>query len=526
MKDYKINKLIILGIDGATWTVIRPLIAENKLPNFQKLIKNGVHGNLKSTYPPLTSPAWISLATGKNPGKLGLYGFVNRNIEKIDNDNFSGVITDSKFYKNNFSMWDVLKRNGYKSVLVNYPMLYPYYNTGGIVVGGFGVPPSADLAVPKSIIHEINLISKDYDISSDKLLKSEMSFFKNVYHFIEEQYKVVRYLYSEKKWNLFIHVMSATDWMQHFFWNDWENKKSENYKKFIDVWKLLDNKIGQIVEDNPETDIFILSDHGFGPVKNSFNLSAFLYKHGYLKKKSFSKFRKIIYSFFSYLYKSNIGRKIEKKFKISSKMIGKMQNQLNTGLPIPPEIDIEKSQIIPGHNTRYIGSVYVKNNSNDKKRIMKKFENEISEYCNKHNIQLNIFNREDIYHGRYIKLAPDLNFDLNDFNCSVETSSINGEVFRLERKEDDGVTGIHRMNGIFIAHGPNIKHIQEFKNFNIFDICPTILHMFNSPLPHDIDGNVLKEIFKDNSPFKIKEVRYKNFEKEKYKLKKLLNFKK
>ena len=74
-------KSLIIGLDGATWNVIKPLAEEGKLPTFKKLMEEGVWGNLESTVPPVTGPAWVSFATGRNPGKTGVFDFLNRKFK-------------------------------------------------------------------------------------------------------------------------------------------------------------------------------------------------------------------------------------------------------------------------------------------------------------------------------------------------------------------------------------------------------------------------------------------------------------
>lgn len=71
------TRTLIIGLDGATGDIIKPLAEEDKLPTFKKLMKEGVWSDLESTIPPITSPAWFSLATGMNPGKLGVFDFLS-----------------------------------------------------------------------------------------------------------------------------------------------------------------------------------------------------------------------------------------------------------------------------------------------------------------------------------------------------------------------------------------------------------------------------------------------------------------
>ena len=68
--------VFMIGWDGATFDLIRPWVAEGKLPNIARLMEKGVHGPRRSTIPPWTFPAWTSFMTGKNPGKHGIFDFL------------------------------------------------------------------------------------------------------------------------------------------------------------------------------------------------------------------------------------------------------------------------------------------------------------------------------------------------------------------------------------------------------------------------------------------------------------------
>ena len=73
------EKLVILGIDGADWKIIDPLLQEGCLPNFSKLIEKKYRLPLPSIYPHLTPPVWTSIFTGVNPGKHGIHDFFHIN---------------------------------------------------------------------------------------------------------------------------------------------------------------------------------------------------------------------------------------------------------------------------------------------------------------------------------------------------------------------------------------------------------------------------------------------------------------
>ncbi|HLG36987.1 MAG TPA: alkaline phosphatase family protein, partial [Nitrososphaera sp.] len=65
------RKMVLFGVDGATWTLFSKFIADGDLPNFERVVKGGAHGTLMSTVPAVTVPSWTSMFTGVNPGKHG-----------------------------------------------------------------------------------------------------------------------------------------------------------------------------------------------------------------------------------------------------------------------------------------------------------------------------------------------------------------------------------------------------------------------------------------------------------------------
>ena len=71
------TRLLVIGLDCETPQFVFDEWRSD-LPNLDRLMKEGVHGKLESTIPPITVPAWSSMLSSKDPGQLGLYGFRNR----------------------------------------------------------------------------------------------------------------------------------------------------------------------------------------------------------------------------------------------------------------------------------------------------------------------------------------------------------------------------------------------------------------------------------------------------------------
>ncbi len=69
------RRVLVIGLDGATFRTLGPWAAAGEMPELARLMAAGCHGELRSTFPPLTPPAWSSFMTGKNPGKHGIFSF-------------------------------------------------------------------------------------------------------------------------------------------------------------------------------------------------------------------------------------------------------------------------------------------------------------------------------------------------------------------------------------------------------------------------------------------------------------------
>ena len=111
-----------------------------------------------------------------------------------------------------------------------------------------------------------------------------------------------------------------------------------------------------------------------------------------------------------------------------------------------------------------------------------------------------VYRREEIYDGLYMSKAADLIVQWSDAGYhSVQRfgkaeDSVFGEQLKFHLT-NMRFTGYHRMEGIFAIEGKNIKHKALTKEARIIDIAPTVLYLMGMPVPRDMDGRVLEEVF-------------------------------
>ncbi|MFC2169744.1 alkaline phosphatase family protein [Acidobacteriota bacterium] len=140
------DKVVVIGLDGADFSLIRPWLEDGTLPNIRKVFKNGISGPLKSCFPPASSPAWKCFSKGQNPGKLDVYSF-----RKSSCDSYTPYIVNSRSFPDE-EIWDFIGKHGYKSGVLFMISTYPPKAVNGFMVTGILTPSErSDFSYPKKL---------------------------------------------------------------------------------------------------------------------------------------------------------------------------------------------------------------------------------------------------------------------------------------------------------------------------------------------------------------------------------------
>ncbi|NAT10277.1 hypothetical protein C4E22_01780 [ANME-1 cluster archaeon AG-394-G06] len=521
----KMIKLLIIGLDGATFRVINPLSDEGKLPTLKKLITNGVHGTLESTFPPVTGPAWPALATGKNPGKTGVFDFLNR----ISSDGFETKAVSSSEIRKAKPYWDYLSHAGIKTGVVNYPCLYPPYKINGIMVSGLGSDPRDDISYPKEFKQLLIENCGNYRIVvpwHDPLYTENPSLFvEHIFDLIEINYKTMQLLLKQDL-EVITFVISASDFTQHYMWRYidpthpyYSEEGAEKYKPaFVQIWQRIDKIISLVVKaTSQKTNILIVSDHGFGPHRSSFYTNSWLEKEGYLKKRSeLIKLRQLQRAV------ANLIRKISPA--LHDKLIKAVQSGRVHSIPVTAEVDFKRSLAFAPVNASLVGKICLNEPAilssrgyHDSNVLKDEIIEKLKKTCSNLGVSVRVYSPDELYLGEYVNLAPNILFEIDDFECSIYFG-FNKEVYQ-KPSPNPVYSGAHKKEGVFIAYGPDIKEEVQIQGAKIYDIAPTILHMFGLSVPDDMDGRLLKEIFKEGSEPAQRAVRYQAVDMEREKVK-------
>ncbi|MBA7616596.1 hypothetical protein ES703_23893 [subsurface metagenome] len=517
------KKVAIIGIDGATFDLILPWIKNGFLPNLKQCIENGSWGYLESTFPPISCPAWPAFRTGKNPGKLGFFDFLVKRTKE-----YNLKVVDNLYKLTSF--WEYISDNDYKVGIINVPSTYPPKKVSGFIITSILTPSTKEnFTYPSELKSEINNIVGGYEIdvpARSRYIHEESKYIKVNHRILDKRGKTIKYLIKKYNPDFLTAVFTGTDRMQHFLWRhldsshpSHDSKKSKKYKNAIrNFWGKLDNILGEIINVlDKDCNLFIISDHGFGPQTINFYINDWLIKKGFLvlrkrRQKLLSKlgFNSENISFILGKFKLyNFLAKIISKF-VSPKVPYEKFSKYQSFKDMVKYIDWSKTKAFsmshnPAFHHIYINSkknfkngiITEKNYETIKEDIIKELLKLNGKKVGKSNIKIKIMNQKKIYSGPYVNLSPDIIFSLNKGGCYYSFGHKN---FIEEGSESQHISGNHRIEGIFIAYGPDMRK-KKLDGLKLIDIAPTILHIFNVPIPKDYDGKVIKEIFKKESEY-------------------------
>lgn len=524
MDSFK-RKIICIGLDGATFDLIKPWIKEGKLPTFEELLKKGVHGNLKSTIPFATIPAWPSFATGCNPGKHGFFDFF---IEKKNSYELTVEMNPSKAIKMP-TIWDILSNNGMKVGVINVPSTYPPKEVNGYIVTGLFTPPGANYTYPPEFQQEIKKIIGKYDIfSSSMSSKNPNSLIMDLTESLNQRINIFLYLLNKKDLDFLMMVDNGTDRAEHELWkfldpsNPLYNSEEKNRfgNPLLKYYQIVDMVLSKIINHlDKDTILIIMSDHGQGSLKKVLNLNLFLIENGYMKIKQ-DIYSKLRYFLFKYGYSPRNLYKLLKVLGFERFASGRFGQNLRLSLLNKFffsyfDIDWQNTRLFASGVS---GGICVnlkgrqaqgivkpgKDYENIREEIMKKLSQWKDPETGKCVIKKN-FRREEIYHGIFLEKAPDtIAVPRNNY------SFFNMYGFSSHKSIENtfGNSGNHTPNGIFIAKGIDIISGKEIKNVEIIDLAPTILHIMDIPIPDHMDGKVLRAIFIKDSEILKRKVKY------------------
>ncbi|MCL4473141.1 MAG: alkaline phosphatase family protein [Actinobacteria bacterium] len=272
------RRIAVIGLDGTPFSFLQREIGAGNLPNMAGLFARGRFGPMETEIPTVSSAAWASFMTGKNPGEHGIYGFTDRKpgTYELYFPNYSTLKAEP--------VWERLGRQGKRCCVINVPSTYPARPLNGILVSGF-VAPNLQRAVYPAEAYEY-LRKAGYRIDVDASLGRESidALLEDLHLTLDRRQEAFLHFQAQEDWDLFAPVFTGTDRLHHFLWRRYEEGDPTYAPEFVRFYQRLDEKVGELVEAlRPGTDLFMLSDHGFCSIKKEIYLNKLLRDRGLLE---------------------------------------------------------------------------------------------------------------------------------------------------------------------------------------------------------------------------------------------------
>lgn len=356
-------RTIIIGLDGVPYGAIKNLTNMGVMKNLANIIENGVFRQMASSIPEISSIAWSSIITGKNPGEHGIYGFIDLHPGTYR------MYFPSFFNLKASPFWNT--DSSKKSIIINVPSTYPARELNGVLISGFVALNINKAVYPKDLVPKLMEMDYQIDVDSNKAHKSINLFLKHLDKTLRSRIKAYRYLWNSQEWDTFMLVFTGTDRLFHFLWDAYEDNTHKYHEMVFDHFMQIDEAIGEIRDRMNDSDnLLLLSDHGFEALDEEVNINFYLRENGFL-----------------------------------TLMDGKKENIINIASPTKA-FALDPSRIYVNLQGKYpAGSV----KPEDKNRVI---EDIISLFqsleIDHRKVVKKIFRSQEIYHGPYIDQAPDL----------------------------------------------------------------------------------------------------------------------
>ncbi len=279
-------KVFVIGLDCAEPSLVFDRWRDH-LPNLRRLMEGGTYGELTSTIPAITVPAWASMLSSRDPGQLGFYGFRNRADYSYERMNIAtaAAIKDDR-------VWDILSRQGRQVVVVAVPQTYPVRPVNGYLISCFLTPSThSQYTYPAELRWEIQgLLSSEYMVDVPQFRTENKDYLlKQIHDMADQQHTVVKHLLTTKPWDFFMHVDMGVDRIHHGFWKFFDDRHplhepGNPYQNAIhDYYVRMDEQIGEwlaLLDD--DTAVLVVSDHGAKPMMGGIAFNEWLKQEGYL----------------------------------------------------------------------------------------------------------------------------------------------------------------------------------------------------------------------------------------------------
>ena len=457
------HRVLLIGWDGATYDMIDPLIAAGKLPNLKSMMDEGLSLDLESMMIPISAEAWTAAVTGKGPPKTGIFSF----FTPVRNSYAIRLISSRD--RRTPAVWNFLNHYGLKTHVVGVPITYPPEPIDGVMIAGMLSPFDAEYAHPPGLAGALRGLGFVPDIDVWRA-KQE----RGPEEMVAEQHalkvRITTSLLEQSDWDFAMIVFKCLDVLKHRLYTGVpKGPIAEHYER-------LDDALGQLRRAaGPNTDVLLMSDHGFGVYPHLLSITGCLVETGLAALRAVPGQRSTIgdrplADSVPAVHLAEIGRlDMSKTLVFCDSTEGNyaglrlnLQGREPAGIVTPEQREAVTDEIISKLSA-------------------------LRETPDGPPVFTRVMRLSDVYRGPFADDVPDILLEADrKFVCKP------WHRVPFARKTPSP-TADHALIGVLVAAGPSFKSTGERRHASILDVTPTVLQLFSLPVPNQMDGRVLTE---------------------------------